>query len=226
ELEQVFSRQAAAAYLNLTLNEEIGNTQKEMIFAIGEVVETRSKETGQHVRRVGEISRLLARLHGLREEEAELLCFASPMHDVGKIGIPDQVLNKPAALTTDEFQIMKSHCEIGHNIFRHSKRRILRTAAIICNPHHERWDGTGYPLGLAGEQIHIFGRITAIADVFDALYHDRVYKKAWPLADITEHFKQGRGSQFDPVLVDLLLEHLDEFIAIQNALPNQPLSSC
>lgn len=198
------------------LNEEIIHTQKEVVLTMGAIGETRSKETGQHVKRVAEYSYLLAKLVGLSEEEAFLLKQASPMHDIGKVAIPDNILNKPGKLTFEEFEIMKTHAEIGYEMLKYSDRAILKASALVAYTHHEKWDGTGYPNALAGENIPIFGRITAMADVFDALGHDRVYKKAWPMNEILELFKEQRGKHFDPNLVDLFFEHLDEFLKIRD----------
>ena len=197
------------------LNEEIVHTQKEVILTMGAIGETRSKETGQHVKRVAEYSYLLARLAGLNEEEASLLKQASPMHDIGKVGIPDSVLNKPGKLTFEEFEVMKTHADIGYEMLKHSDRTILKASALIAHTHHEKWDGTGYPNALSGENIPIFGRITAIADVFDALGHDRVYKKAWPLNEILDLFKEQSGKHFDPNLINLFFTHLNEFLEIR-----------
>ncbi len=197
------------------LAHEIEETQKEIIFVMGEVGETRSKETGNHVKRVAEYSYLLARRYGLTDEEAELIKTASPMHDIGKVAIPDSILNKPGKLTAEEYEQMKTHTIIGYNLLNNSKRRILKAAAIIAVEHHEKWNGTGYPHGLRGEQIHLYGRITAIADVFDALASDRPYKKAWEIEQIVQLFQQERGEHFDPQLVDLFLESLDEILDVR-----------
>jgi PAS domain S-box-containing protein len=202
----------------ITLNEEITNTQKEVVLTMGAIGETRSKETGLHVKRVAEYSYLLAKLAGLDEETASLLKQASPMHDIGKVGIPDEILNKPAKLTPEEFEIMKTHAEIGYEMLKHSKRDILKASSIVAISHHEKWDGNGYPNQLAGEDIHIFGRITAIADVFDALGHDRIYKKAWILEDILELFRKEKGKHFDPKLIDLFFENLDKFLEIRDSM--------
>jgi len=206
-------------YIDITeqvhLNREIIETQKEVISTMGAIGETRSKETGDHVKRVAEYSKLLALKHGLRPEEAEQIKMASPMHDIGKVGIPDNILNKPGKLTEEEFEIMKTHAQLGHEMLKGSHQQLLQTAAIISLEHHEKWDGSGYPRGLQGEEIHIYGRITAIADVFDALGHDRVYKKAWPLEKILELFEEGRGKHFDPNLIDLFMANLDDFLAIK-----------
>jgi len=202
----------------IELNEEIINTQKEVVFTMGAIGETRSKETGLHVKRVAEYSYLLAKHYGLDEEVANLLREASPMHDIGKVGIPDNVLNKPGKLTVEEFEIMKTHAQLGYEMLKHSKKDILQASAVVAHSHHEKWDGSGYPTGLKGEEINIFGRITAIADVFDALGHDRVYKKAWVLEDILELFREERGKHFDPRLVDIFFENLDEFLKVQKNL--------
>jgi len=202
----------------VTLNEEIINTQREVVFTMGAIGETRSKETGLHVKRVAEYSYLLAKLIGLSEEEASLLKQASPMHDIGKVAIPDSILNKPGKLTFEEFEIMKTHAQLGFEMLKHSKRPILKASAIVASTHHEKWDGSGYPNQTKGGDIHIFGRITAIADVFDALGHDRIYKKAWPLEEILELFQKERGKHFDPELVDIFFSHLDQFLTIRDTL--------
>lgn len=198
------------------LANEIEETQKEIIFVMGEIGESRSKETGNHVKRVAEYSKILALKCGLSEEEAELIKTASPMHDIGKVAIPDAILNKPGKLTAEEYEIMKSHTVIGYNLLKGSQRRLLNAAAIIAIQHHEKWNGTGYPHGLRGEEIHLYGRITAVADVFDALGSERSYKKAWEIDRILQLFREERGEHFDPQLVDLFMEHLDEFLAVRN----------
>ncbi len=210
----------AVALGNLFLTEEIVATQREVVLTLGEVVETRSKETAHHVKRVAEYSYLLALKSGLSEERAHLLRMASPMHDVGKIGIPDSILFKPGKLTEEEFSIIKTHTVIGHSILKASPRRIMRTAATIALQHHEHWDGGGYPHGLVEDETHIFGRITALADVFDALSCDRVYKKAWPLSEVLDYLREKRGRQFDPFLVDIFLRNLDEILAIRATYPD------
>lgn len=199
----------------VNIHKEIEDTQKEIIYKMGEIGESRSRETGNHVKRVAEYSKLLALLAGLGKKNAELLYIASPMHDIGKVGIPDSVLNKPGRLNEEEWEIMKTHSEIGYKILKNSKRPILRAAALIAYRHHEKWDGSGYPCGIAGEKIHIFGRITAIADVFDALGSDRAYKKAWELERILELFKSERGKHFDPNLTDIFFNNLDKFLEIR-----------
>ncbi len=200
-----------------TLNEEITSTQKEVVFTMGEIAESRSKETGNHVRRVAAYSELLALKYGLPEAEARLLRLASPMHDIGKVAIPDAILNKPGKHTQEEFEIMKTHAILGYGMLKHSNREILKTAAIVAYEHHEKYDGSGYPRGLRGENIHIYGRITAVADVFDALGSDRCYKKAWEDARIFALLKEERGKHFDPALIDIFFESLDEINAIRES---------
>ncbi len=203
------------------LNKEIINTQKEVVTTLGEVVENRSKEAANHVKRVAEYSYLMAIKSGLTEKEARLLQYASPMHDVGKIGIEDSILLKPRKLTAEEFEKMKTHTTIGHSILKNSKREVLQTAAIVANEHHERWDGEGYPNQLSGENIHIFARITAIADVFDALSSKRVYKDAWPMKKVILVMKEGGESgQFDPTILGVFLENMDHVLKIKKDFPD------
>ena len=220
ELDQslldVFANNVGIAFENIELHQDIEETQREIVYMLGEAVETRSKETGNHVKRVAEISKLLALDIGLSAEEAEILRLASPMHDVGKIGIPDSILNKPGKHTPEEWEIMKTHAQLGYDMLKNSKRRILQAGAIIARDHHEKWAGGGYPRNLMGEEIHIHGRVSAVADVFDALGADRCYKKAWSMDKIIELFKEERGRHFDPQIVDSLLNNLDGVIAIRD----------
>ncbi|MDD4885171.1 HD domain-containing phosphohydrolase, partial [Sulfuricurvum sp.] len=158
----------------------------------------------------------LATKYGLKINDIRNLTNASPMHDIGKIGIPDAILQKAGPLEPEEWTIMRTHSEIGYNFFKESDSPLLKAAAIITYEHHEKYDGSGYPRGLKGEDIHIFGRITAVADVFDALGSERCYKKAWPNEEIYEYFQKERGKHFDPILIDLFFKHLGEFLAIQS----------
>ncbi len=203
------------------LNKEIEETQKEVVFTMGAIGESRSKETGNHVKRVAEYSKLLALHYGLDKEEAELLKQASPMHDIGKVAIPDAILNKPGKFTDEEFEIMKKHAELGYEMLQNSNRPLLKAASIVAYEHHEKYDGSGYPRGLSGENIHIYGRITALADVFDALGSDRVYKKAWNDEEIFAFFKQQRGKHFDPKLIDIFFENLEKFLEIRTSFHDQ-----
>lgn len=196
------------------LNQEIVDTQLELLFTVGEICEARSGETGQHVRRVGEYCQLLARLAGLTESEAALIMHASPLHDIGKVAVPDAILNKPGRLTDEERQVMQKHAAIGYQMLNVSSRPLISKAAVIAHEHHEKWDGSGYPRGLAGESISIEGRIAAIADVFDALMSKRCYKNAWELDDVMQFFSEQSVKHFDPDLVTLLFDNIDAFINI------------
>lgn len=202
----------------LRLIKEVEKTQVEIISTLGTVIESRDKSTKYHVDRVSLYSKKLALLYGLSEEEAEKIKLASPLHDIGKIVIPDHILNKPAALTKDEFEVIKSHSQAGYDILRKSEREILQMGAIIAYQHHEKWDGNGYPQKLKGDNIHIYGRITAIADVFDALSTPRIYKKAWKADKVKAVLIEERGKAFDPVLLDLFVDNYDEFLIIKNSL--------
>ncbi len=197
-------------------NQEIQSTQREIIITMGAIGEARSRETANHVVRVAELCLLLARKLGLSERECGELHDASPMHDIGKVGIPDSILNKPGKLTDEEFRVMQTHSQKGHDVFSHSRRLLLQAASVIALHHHERWDGKGYPQGLKGEEIHIYGRIVAVADVFDALISRRCYKEPWPAEEVYHYFKESAGGQFDPGLVELVLEHFDEMLGIIN----------
>jgi response regulator RpfG family c-di-GMP phosphodiesterase len=221
-LLDLFCANAVIAFDNTRLNREVDRTQSELVFMLSEAIEKRSNETGYHVRRVAEYSSLLGRLCGLPETEVEVLRLASPLHDAGKIGIPDAILNKPGRHTEAEKRVMDGHAQIGSEIFRKQTLPVLRAAAIVASQHHERWDGQGYPARLAGENIHLYGRITALADVFDALGSRRCYKEPWPLEDILGLIRIERGRQFDPRLVDLFFEHIDKFIEIRARYPDPP----
>jgi response regulator RpfG family c-di-GMP phosphodiesterase len=217
DLLNIFCSNVVVAFDNISLAYELERTQKEVVERIGAVAETRSEETGNHVRRVAEYCYLLARASGMWEEEAQMLREAAPMHDIGKVGIPDSILNKPGRLTTEEFEIMKRHAEIGKELLSGSNSRLLDISAIVAYEHHERYDGKGYPRGLKGEEIHTYGRITAIADVFDALGSPRSYKQAWPVEEVFNYMMDQRGKQFDPELIDLFLAHKDEILEIRES---------
>jgi len=197
------------------LNKEILETQKEVILTMGAIGEARSKETGQHVRRVAEYSKLFALLLGISEFNAEILRQASPMHDIGKVAIFDSILNKPGKLSPEEYEIMKTNAQLGYEMLKSSNRAILKVAAIVSHEHHERWDGEGYPNGLKGNDIHIYGRITAVADVFDALGSNRIYKKAWDDEKLFSFFKEQSGKHFDPKIIDVFFENVNDFLEIR-----------
>lgn len=204
----------------LRLQKRTLSVQKEMIHVLGEAIESRSGETGNHVKRVAMLSAKLAKLKGLSHCDVELIEIISPMHDVGKITVPEAILDKPGSLTEDEWTLMKQHTTAGYELLNTSSGDITNLAAIIAYEHHERWDGNGYPNGKSGEDIHLFARITAVADVFDALLSARCYKAPWSLEQVKELFEQEAGFQFDPQLSRILLHNIDEFVAIREAYPD------
>ncbi len=222
ELIELFIANVAVAYDNIYLRKESEETQREIIFGLGELTEARSQEVGLHVKRMAEYCKLLATKAGLSESDSDVLYIASTMHDVGKLAIPDAILNKLGKLTPEEFDFIKKHSTFGYEMLKKSTRPVMQMAATMALQHHEKYDGTGYPSGLRGEDIHIAGRIGAIADVFDALGTDRIYKKAWPIEDILAYMKAERGKHFDPKLIDLLFEHLDEFLTITTTFSDSP----
>jgi PAS domain S-box-containing protein len=198
------------------LNEEIIETQKELIYILGEIVENHSDETDQHIKRVSQISELLARKYGLGNEHALMIKVASSLHDIGKVNLPDDLLNKPGKLSNAEYEIVKNHAESGFKLLNRSEKPLIKMASTIAHQHHERYDGKGYPNGLSGDQIAIEARIVSIADVFDALSSKRVYKEPWTIGAILNYFYSNRSLQFDPVLVDLFIKHIDEVLEIRN----------
>jgi response regulator RpfG family c-di-GMP phosphodiesterase len=220
QLLEVFSNNITIAFDNLYLDREIFETQAEIIDTLGDVVESRSKEAANHVKRVSYLSKSLATWYGLSDELSDELFMASPMHDVGKVAIPDAVLLKPGKLNEEEWKIMQSHVQIGCDIFARSKRPVLKAASIVAGQHHEKFDGTGYPNGLKGEDIHIYGRIVALVDVFDALIHARCYKAAWPLDKVLALLDEEKGRHFDPKLVDLFMTNIEEVKAIVAKYPD------
>lgn len=206
-------------------NREVQEAYLDTINRLAIAAEYRDEETGDHIIRMSRYSAMIGERLGLSEAALNNLRYASPMHDVGKIGIPDMILLKPGKLTADEFEIMKTHTTIGADILSNSRAEILQYAEEIALSHHERWDGTGYPRGLAGEAIPIMGRIVGIADVFDALTSDRPYKDAYPLEVALEILKRERGRHFDPRVVDAFMDLKDEIAAVLHQFnPNRPLS--
>ncbi len=220
QLLQVFCSGVAIAFDNILLNQEITDTQAELILRLGDVVESRSHEAGNHVRRMAQVCHLLAQASGLPEDETAVLMHAAPMHDIGKIATPDAVLLKPGKLTPEEWEIMKQHPTVGLSILDGSTRPILKAAAVIAHQHHEKYDGSGYPQGLRGENIHRYARIVAVADVFDALSHSRCYKDAWPIGQVTEHLREVAGHHLDPHYVEILIANMDKAVEINNRWPD------
>ncbi|MBF0417896.1 MAG: response regulator, partial [Magnetococcales bacterium] len=198
-------------------NLELEETRLEIIRRLGRAAEYKDNETGLHVIRMSHYSRLLALAAGLDEKRVETLFQAAPMHDIGKIGIPDLILLKPARLSSDEWNVMRSHPDIGAGIIGRQSSPLLETARIVAQTHHEKWDGSGYPRGLSGEEIPIEGRIVAIADVFDALTTRRPYKEAWPIAKAVELLTEGAGSHFDPRLVPLFITILPKVLEVRES---------
>jgi len=219
-LIDIFSTHVSLAFENLLLNKEIFDTQAELINKLGNVVESRSSETGNHVRRMSEVSYLLCRALGYDENEADLVRRASPMHDIGKVAIPDAILLKRGKLDDEQWKVMQQHPTIGYDILRGSERPILEAAATIAYQHHERYDGSGYPQGLKGEQIHPHARVVAVADVFDALTHVRCYKPAWPLEKVIDYMRAGIGTHLDPQIVELLFANIDAVLAVNAKYPD------
>lgn len=200
------------------LSTEIEMNQKEMLSVLTELMEVTSDETGLHLHRVAEMSKLLASYHGsLDEQDINIIYHAAPMHDIGKIAIPLEILHSSKKLSIEDWEIMKTHTTLAARFLKHSNRKLMQAASVIALQHHEKWDGTGYPNGLKGENIHIYGRIVALVDVLDALTHERKYKKAWSIDRSMEYIESESGSHFDPTLVNILLKHLDEFTQIINS---------
>jgi len=186
-------------------NRQLEETHLVMLRQLGRAADYRDNETGSHVARVGNFSRLLGLAAGFLESRAELLMYASMLHDTGKIGVPDHILLKPGKLTAEEFEVMKRHCEIGAGIIGEHEAEVLKMARQIALWHHEKWNGQGYPHGLRGADIPLIARIVAIADVFDALTCERPYKPAWPVEKALELIAREAGQHFDPELARLFL---------------------
>lgn len=220
KLVEVFCTNVSIGFENLHLNQELVEAQMEMICVLAGAAESRSQETAAHVRRVGLLAELLGIASGMSEADAEMLRHAAPLHDIGKIGIPDAILNKPGIHTPDETIIMRTHAVIGQEMLLQSKRGIFVMAAEIAATHHENWDGSGYPNGLAGEAIPLTGRITMLADVYDALGSKRCYKEPWQTETIQGFIREQSGVKFDPNLVELLMTHWDKAEQVRERLPD------
>jgi putative two-component system response regulator len=203
---------------DLKLSEnKVWASQAETIFRLARLVEFRDEETGQHVQRMSAYCEILARRIGLSEQQCELIRLSSQLHDVGKVAVPDSILFKHGKLTSEEFEIIKGHAETGYRMLADSASEVVQMGALIARSHHERWDSKGYPGGLAGEAIPHEGRIAAVADVFDALTSDRVYRSAFPVTTALEMMQADRGSHFEPALLDAFIASLPEVEAIRNA---------
>lgn len=191
------------------------DTRLQVVQRLGRAAEYRDEETGSHILRMSHISAFLAGCIGWTDKQCELLLHASPMHDIGKIGIPDHMLLKPGRLTPDEWEIMKSHADIGAQLLDGDDSDLMLMARDIAWTHHEKWDGSGYPRGLTAQQIPLAGRIVALADVFDALTSERPYKKAWDVESAQGYIKENRGRHFDPELAQLFLDNIGEILSIR-----------
>ncbi len=216
----IFSTNVALTFENLAVKEDIEETQKELMYVLGDAIEQRSKETGSHVRRVALICELLARELHLEEPFVQAIKYAAPLHDIGKIGIPEHILHKPGKLDSNEWSTMQTHAELGYELLRSSKRVLARVGANIAYYHHEKWDGSGYPNKLRGEAIPIEGRIMAVADVIDALGSKRSYKEKWAGDDIKAFMQSQRGTHFDPEICDLAIEHFDKIMQLRAKYPD------
>ena len=201
-----------------SLNNDLELTQDEMIVTLASILDAKDDDTGKHVTRVAEFSKLLAELYGVEREMSKMIYKAAPLHDAGKVAIPDHILNKVEKFEPEEWETMKTHAMRGYEIFCNSTRPILKMAATIAKEHHERWDGKGYPEGLAGKDIHIAGRIVILADIFDALTHKRVYKDAWSFEDALTYIVNNSGSIFEPKIVNLFEENFEKFKSIHKSL--------
>lgn len=209
-------------HLSLVQAEEVLETRLQIVQCLGKAAEYRDNETGMHILRISHFARTIAKAIGFSDEQADELLHAAPMHDVGKIGIPDAILLKPGKLTAEEWEVMRQHPAIGARIIGEHKSSLLQLAATIALCHHEKWDGSGYPNGLAGEDIPLEARIVSLVDVFDALTSVRPYKKAWPIEEALEFIRDQSGSHFDPMLVDVFMDCLPEILRIRDRWADKP----
>ena len=212
---RLYAHERRLSELVLARTRELEQTRLEIIRRLGRAAEFKDDETGQHVIRMSHFTRILAEAIGMPPAEVDVLFNAAPMHDVGKIGIPEAILLKPGKLTDEEWQVMRRHPAIGAGIIGKHDHPLLETARIVALTHHEKWDGSGYPRGLKGERIPLVGRIVAIADVFDALISERPYKHAWPEAEAVAYLQREAGNHFDPRLVELFVQRLPEIRQIR-----------
>ncbi|WJG08248.1 DUF3369 domain-containing protein [Aliiglaciecola sp. LCG003] len=220
KLLEIFSQNVQIAFDNVLLTKDIEDTQREIIERLGQAME-RHFSVGKHIQRMVEMCHILATEYGLPDCQIEMLKLAVPLHDVGKLKVPMDIIRKPGPLSDDERNIARSHAEIGYQLLKGSRRPIIQTAAMVARDHHEHWDGSGYPRGLKGDKIHIFSRITAIADVYDALRSKLFHKEAWPLDKVLKVFKGESGKHFDPKLVDILIENIERIESIQKKYPDE-----
>ncbi len=212
----LYDQKAVLNEMVQTRTDELRRTRLQVVQQLGRAAEYRDNETGNHILRMSHISALLAKSIGWNEADCELMLHASPMHDIGKIGIPDHILLKPGKFEPEEWEIMKTHAVIGANILEGDDSELMKCAGEIALTHHEKWDGSGYPYGLSGAAIPLVGRIAALADVFDALTSVRPYKEAWTVEAAVDLIKENRGTHFDPELVAVFLEQLPGILKIRD----------
>jgi len=198
-----------------TTNQKLQESYLDTIHRLALAAEYKDEDTGDHIVRMSRYCAFIANKYGLSPMEVHHILYASPMHDIGKIGVPDDILMKPGKLTDEEFEIMKTHTTIGAKILAHSKSEILKVAEQIALYHHEKWNGTGYPHGLSGDTIPLTARIVAVADAFDALTSKRPYKDPYPFEVACDIIKKERGQHFDPIVVDVFLRNIDEIVKIK-----------
>ncbi|MHB8744019.1 MAG: HD domain-containing phosphohydrolase [Sulfuricaulis sp.] len=201
--------------VELLAHNALEREHEQIIFKLSQLSSLRDEETGNHMHRVAHISQLIARELGHDEQFCDMLYLAAPMHDIGKVGIPDRILLKPGKLTREEWQVMKTHTSIGYEMLKDSSSLLLRMGADIAHSHHEKFNGQGYPRGLVGENIPVAGRIVAVADELDALLSVRPYKQAWNFKDVLEQLRRERGRHFDPGGIDAVMRHIDAILDIQ-----------
>ena len=212
---QSLASQIAVSLRNMILMDRVVQSQRETVYRLCRAAEARDNETGNHIKRVSHFAKMMAASIGKSDDYQELIYDASPMHDIGKIGIPDAVLLKPGRLNDAEREVMNTHAQLGYDMLSGSDSDLLNMGAVIAQSHHEKWDGTGYPKRISSVDIPIEGRIVALVDVFDALSSARVYKPAWPLEKVQEYLREQRGRQFDPTLIDALFDRIDDYLAIR-----------
>lgn len=223
EARQSLSRRAAwLADEVRKATSEIVQRERETVIRLCRAAEFRDPETGAHIQRMAHYSRLIAAAMGLSADDQEILLEAAPMHDIGKVGIADRILLKPGRLTPEEFEVMKQHAEIGYQLLAGSASRTLRLGAEIARGHHEKWDGSGYPMGLQGTAIPVFSRIVAVADVFDALTSERPYKAAWTLEEARDHLLAGSGTHFDPQVVQAFEDSWNDVLVVRERYQDEP----
>ncbi|MBF0108064.1 MAG: DUF3369 domain-containing protein [Magnetococcales bacterium] len=220
-LLHIFMSNVGMAFQNMHLHHEVIETQRDITATLGELIEARSSEFGSHVQRVAESSRLLGQGIGLPEEEIEALWLAAALHDLGKVVLEDRLLRKTGPLEPEELARIRRHATLGFEILKGSRRKLMRLGATVAHQHHERWDGRGYPQGLRGEEIHLYARIVALVDVFDAMIHDRVYRKGCSRDEAVSFIGKSRGTLFDPALVEVFLKNLPDFLDIQDRIPDK-----